>query len=427
MEFKVTERDLSDIYTDLCEISCIVEKPERETENTIKDCESQNSSELNVCSMALLELPLDLFRLTWLRVLWLSNNALFDLPKELTQLVNLEVLGLAWNHFKEISPSVWQLKQLKVLDLSNNNLERIPPEMAKCTQLQYLFLSNNAISSVPPQIGNLEKLVQFHLDNNKLDKLPVTVGNLKRLNSTNSATFYISHNFFEGNNLRYPPPTVPAVSSSQLEFLRQEWRQLPEEQQTRLLTAGLESWHIFRIEVQFLQKSYAVEASAATLCELQSEIWHVLQDYHVVKLPQLNILDIHTGSWKVVTTLKQAQSGGKLKVTVPKNPQATPSPRTHLRDGALHILRHCNDLLEDMHKLNTEDAGKNWKAMASRLGFTNNEMLSSWEQTGNPVKCVLHTWLNSKGANIQTLHQVLQQLEHHEIAARIPVQMFEAC
>src|SRR5690349_8665082 len=111
MEFKLTERDLSHIYTDLCEISCIVEKPERETEKTIKGCESQNSSEVNICSRALLELPLELYRLTWLRVLWLSNNILFDLPEEFSKLVNLEVLGLAWNHFKGIQVfSQWIIK-----------------------------------------------------------------------------------------------------------------------------------------------------------------------------------------------------------------------------------------------------------------------------------------------------------------------------
>jgi len=403
--------------SDICEISCII--AEQDTENRIKECESQKSSEVNICSRALLQLPLVVFRLTWLRVLWLTNNVLFDLPQEFSQLLHIEVLGLAWNHFTEISPCILQLSNLKLLDLRNNQLKRIPPELStNCKQLQYLFLSNNLVSSIPMQIGNLELLIEFQINNNKLEKLPVSIGNLKLLGSSETAPSDASCNFFEGNILHYPPPHVASMSASQLAFLRQEWEDLSEEHRNQLLTGGLNACHTFRLEVQYLNKCYTVEASAATLCELKAEIWRLLRGYPSVELPNLHLLDTQSQAWKTVTTLEEARSVSKMKIFLPSK----------YHQGALEIMRNFDHLLEEVQdKLNTEDVGRNWRAMASRLGFTDAATLSCWEQTGNPAKCMLHTWMSSQEASIQRLQELLQQLEQYDIAARIPVQVSEVC
>lgn len=81
-----------------------------------------NSPHLNLSSLGLTELPPELFELTNLRVLWLSDNQLYSLPPQIGALSQLAPLRLNQNRLAALPPrfgalanTFWNLAQVRII------------------------------------------------------------------------------------------------------------------------------------------------------------------------------------------------------------------------------------------------------------------------------------------------------------------------
>ena len=119
------------------------------------------------------EMPIQLSRLTELRVLDMARNALTGaIPPELGELMKLERLDLTRNYLSgEIPPQLGGLSQLPHLLLGGNNLlGKIPAELGQLTNLSELRLSYNLLRVAIPEdlrpLTGLEALEQLFVTDN---------------------------------------------------------------------------------------------------------------------------------------------------------------------------------------------------------------------------------------------------------------------
>ncbi|WP_166157722.1 leucine-rich repeat domain-containing protein [Neochlamydia sp. AcF84] len=130
-------------------------------------------------------LPAEIGQLTKLEVLNLGDNQLTALPAEIGQLTKLQSLALCRNQLTIIPAEIWQLSQLQMLILSDNQLAIIPAEIGQLSQLKWLDLSNNQLTALPAEIGWLSQLQSLNLSNNQLTIIPAEIWQLSQLQSLN--------------------------------------------------------------------------------------------------------------------------------------------------------------------------------------------------------------------------------------------------
>ncbi|MBS4169376.1 hypothetical protein NEOC95_000080 [Neochlamydia sp. AcF95] len=107
------------------------------------------------------------------------------LPPEIWQLSQLQTLNLSNNQLTTLSPKIGQLSNLQKLDISNNLLTAIPAEIGQLTKLQKLDSSNNLLTAIPAEIGQLTKLQKLDSSNNQLTIIRAEIGQLSRLQTLN--------------------------------------------------------------------------------------------------------------------------------------------------------------------------------------------------------------------------------------------------
>ena len=133
----------------------------------IREAKEKRLTRLDLNRCGLTALPNELFELTWLKQLDLSNsimlnthkkqlenhpsleNNIIALPDELSALQSLEWLNLAINPGIKQLNKIKYLKNLKWLDCSFNKINNID-FLEKSTNLTYLNLSNNKITTITP-------------------------------------------------------------------------------------------------------------------------------------------------------------------------------------------------------------------------------------------------------------------------------------
>ena len=84
----------------------------------------------------------------------------------------------------KIPEELFQLTNMKSLNLSDNHLTEIPDEISKLTNLEVLILNNNQLKDLPESLGNLKKIKRLYLDLNLFEKLPdciFTLTNLEKI------------------------------------------------------------------------------------------------------------------------------------------------------------------------------------------------------------------------------------------------------
>ncbi|ORZ15214.1 hypothetical protein BCR42DRAFT_416633 [Absidia repens] len=147
---------------------------------------------LNASSNLLTHLPTtELYHLTHLEVLLLSQNQLYTIPDELpSQLPLLVTLSVAGNRIDYLTPNVAQWKHMRHLQLGSvyyggNLLTRIPETIIAMPCLEELDLSCNQLSTLPTQL-TIPSLIHLNVSRNQLDSLPASLGRacwrLKTLN-----------------------------------------------------------------------------------------------------------------------------------------------------------------------------------------------------------------------------------------------------
>lgn len=147
----------------------------------IEAARQNGSTELDLSSMGLMELPEAIASLTQLQSLDLSRNQLTELPEAIASLTQLETLNLSDNQLTELPEAIGGLTQLQDLDLRENQLMVLPQEIGSLTNLQSLQLDINQLVTLPTSIGNLQNLEVLSITGNKIRELPNSIGQLKRL------------------------------------------------------------------------------------------------------------------------------------------------------------------------------------------------------------------------------------------------------
>ncbi len=121
----------------------------------IKECRKEHPKVLNLGSLGLDSLPLEIGELTQLTTLNLYDNELKSLPQEIGKLKQLEYLELEGNAIKELPESLGNLKNLKRLNLSRNQLTTLPENIGNLTDLQRLNINYNPLEKLPLSLTHL--------------------------------------------------------------------------------------------------------------------------------------------------------------------------------------------------------------------------------------------------------------------------------
>lgn len=109
----------------------------------------------------------NIFALTNINLLNISDTCLQAIPDEISRLVNLQSLLFFGNKIQVFNENITSLTKLKVLDLSRNQLKSIPDSLNNMKELTNVNLSGNEIEEMP-KIGDMPNLITFDVSNNKL-------------------------------------------------------------------------------------------------------------------------------------------------------------------------------------------------------------------------------------------------------------------
>lgn len=162
----------------------------------------ENLQALHLDDNQLTELPPGLSKLSRLRELRLDRNCLATLPYNISRLRALESLAANSNTITRLPAGLARLDRLQSLMLNDNQLEHVPQEITQLPGLRRLWLSYNRITSLPASIGSLSGLMKLVLSHNKLSRLPPEIGSLANLRSL----------ALDGNRVSELPPEIAKLT-----------------------------------------------------------------------------------------------------------------------------------------------------------------------------------------------------------------------
>jgi len=119
----------------------------------------QNVTSFSVSNCGLTVIPLEVFQLTKVVTLDLSNNNISNLPSNSVQCETLKSSG-------------WTCTSLVKLDLSKNKLTHIPSYVFELPNLTHLDINYNCISDISMKLWSAPKLSEFTCSHNNLTTLP---------------------------------------------------------------------------------------------------------------------------------------------------------------------------------------------------------------------------------------------------------------
>ena len=143
-------------------------------------------------------IPLEIGKLTSIKVLDLKANRLTALPLGFGNLTNLEYLDLGYfemgtrmNKISDLGPDFGKLKKLKYLNLAGNALLTLPEGFSGLSELTELNLGLNKLPGLPISVTQLTKLTKLDISLNDVSVIPAQVANLVNLEELN-----LQGNFF---------------------------------------------------------------------------------------------------------------------------------------------------------------------------------------------------------------------------------------
>lgn len=110
----------------------------------------------------------------------LAGFHLTSLPKIMP--LRLVALHAPHNRIAAVRPEIYKLTKLESMDLSDNEIQTLTAEIGQLTNLRTLDLANNQITYLPAELGQLTNLTTLKLDNNQIAALPEEMGKLSLLN-----------------------------------------------------------------------------------------------------------------------------------------------------------------------------------------------------------------------------------------------------
>lgn len=112
----------------------------------------------------------------------LQEEKFFDnLEDALSNPEKVYKLSLAGQKLKQIPAEVFALSNLQVLILSENKIKFLPEEIGQLKNLQLLSLYDNKLRTVPDDFRELENLSTLYLGRNRLTELPIWMGGIGQL------------------------------------------------------------------------------------------------------------------------------------------------------------------------------------------------------------------------------------------------------
>jgi len=142
-----------------------------------------NLNKRGIDGVSIATFPVEIFKLTALRGLFLKGNALREIPQEIGTLSELIELNLADNlELGRLPSGIGNLKNLRKLDIRYCGLTDLPSEVGNLKNLESLQMWGNGFIELPYCITELTNLKELYLKNNKLTKIPydmIKMDNLK--------------------------------------------------------------------------------------------------------------------------------------------------------------------------------------------------------------------------------------------------------
>lgn len=138
---------------------------------------------LDLAGIGLRRVPDEVWTLTKLTDLQLSNNRISSLPDAIGNLTSLERLGLAGNRLASLPDGIGGCESLEGLWAHGNLLGTLPDTIGRCERLRNLMLAGNRLRALPDSIGALDGLEELSVPGNELEAIPETVGGCVSLRS----------------------------------------------------------------------------------------------------------------------------------------------------------------------------------------------------------------------------------------------------
>ncbi len=152
----------------------------------VQDAKEGKINELKINAIGSLDLLQEIFSISNLEELELSDIRELDtkkeLPAELGNLSNLKKLEIKYSQITKLPAEIGRLKKLEELEFYKcKSLKELPSAIGDLINLKKLDLTFSSFESLPEEIGNLENLEELHVFSNNVNTLPATLTKLKKL------------------------------------------------------------------------------------------------------------------------------------------------------------------------------------------------------------------------------------------------------
>lgn len=135
---------------------------------------------LDLSGNKLRDLPDDFYRLSKLRILFLSQNEFEEFPRVLGLCPNLEMIGFKSNRITTVPEDALPIK-LRWLILTDNRLSELPRSIGNASRLQKLMLAGNCLTDLPEELSSCGKLELLRCSANRLSVFPSWLADMPRL------------------------------------------------------------------------------------------------------------------------------------------------------------------------------------------------------------------------------------------------------
>jgi len=138
----------------------------------IKVAIEEHKDSIDLSSLNLQEVPIELKAALHLKRINLSFNKIEVLPDWFSEFVNLENLDFRGNNLSRLIPDMRKLGNLTTLNLRNNLFQEIPIEMRELNKLFFVSFSSNQISVVPEWFF---KIPNVNIEDNPIIDPPIEI------------------------------------------------------------------------------------------------------------------------------------------------------------------------------------------------------------------------------------------------------------
>lgn len=124
-------------------------------------------------------IPWNVYKLTNILRINLSENQLKCIPPEIGKLIHLQNFYACENHISEIADEFYDLINLQTVKLDYNNLTQLSERISNLQSLAVLNISHNSLSSLPNSINQMRSLRELDISSNNFTNFPQQIMTLE--------------------------------------------------------------------------------------------------------------------------------------------------------------------------------------------------------------------------------------------------------